>query len=101
MLDPRAVTTKSIMPSYPWLAAKDIDFGILRKKFSVLRNLGTPYSEDEVANADAHAEQQAKVIAQGLVAEGGPQGLEHKEIVAVIAYLQALGQKAIEPGVAK
>jgi cytochrome c oxidase cbb3-type subunit I/II len=94
MLDPRAVTPKSIMPSYGWLEGKDTDFVILRKKFQVLKNLGVPYSDEQVANADVMAEKQAKEIATALASEGGPAGLERKEIVAVIAYLQALGQKA-------
>lgn len=93
MIDPRAVTPLSIMPAYPWLVRKDIDFLSLRKKFSVLRSLGTPYSDDEVANADMHAEKEAKLISDQLALEGGPKNLEHKEILALIAYLQALGQK--------
>lgn len=93
MIDPRAVTPLSIMPSYPWLERKTIDYLILRKKTSVLRNLGTPYSDDEVANADMLAEKEAKVIGDRLAEEGGPKNLHNKEIVALIAYLQALGQK--------
>jgi cytochrome c oxidase cbb3-type subunit I/II len=93
MVDPRAVTPKSIMPSYPWLLEKKTDFLGLRKRVSVLRFLGVPYSDEEVSQADRLAEKQAKTIADGLVAQGGPPGLENKEIVAMIAYLQALGQK--------
>jgi cytochrome c oxidase cbb3-type subunit I/II len=93
MIDPRAVTPLSIMPAYPWLERHKIDFVILRKKLSVMRNLGVPYSDDEVANADILAERQAKTIADGLAEQGGPKGLEDKEITAMIAYLQALGQK--------
>ncbi len=96
MLNPRVVTPQSIMPNYIWLATNDTDFLVLRKKFSVLKNMGTPYSDDQVANADIHAEKQAKEIAKSLEAQGGPSGLERKEIVAMIAYLQALGQKAKE-----
>lgn len=98
MMDPRAVTPKSIMPSYGWLDGKDTDFVILRRKFQVLKNLGVPYTDDEVANADVAAEKQATEIATALKAEGGPAGLERKEIVALIAYLQALGQKAKKVG---
>jgi cytochrome c oxidase cbb3-type subunit I/II len=93
MIDPRAVSSLSIMPAYPWLEKKDIDFVSLRKKFSIMRNLGVPYSDDDVANADVNAEKQAKEIADRLAADGAPQSLERKEIVALIAYLQALGQK--------
>lgn len=94
MINPRAVVEKSIMPSYSWLAQDTTDFLSLRKKVSVLRNLGVPYSEAQVGDADRLAEIQAKLVADGLKAQGGPDGLERKEIVALIAYLQALGQKA-------
>lgn len=93
MIDPRAVTANSIMPGYSWLERKDTDFLSLRKKVSVMRNLGVPYSDAEVADADRLAEQQSAAIAKDLQAQGGPAGLEHKEIVALIAYLQSLGQK--------
>lgn len=93
MVDPRAVTPKSIMPSYPWLAEKDADFLSLRKKLSVMKMVGVPYADDIVANADIHAQKQAQQIAADLEANGAPKGLEKKEIIALIAYLQALGQK--------
>ncbi|MGZ3723723.1 MAG: cbb3-type cytochrome c oxidase subunit II, partial [Bdellovibrionales bacterium] len=97
MLNPRDVTARSIMPNYPWLAEHKTDFDILRKKLSVLRRLGVPYSDDEVANADIVAQKQALEIAKDLEAQGGPKGLEDKEIVALVAYLQSLGQKFKSP----
>lgn len=102
MVDPRSMTEKSIMPNYPWLMAKSTDFLSLRKKTEVLKNLGVPYDDATVANADLLAEKEAAVIAKEIEAEGGPAHLEGKQIVALIAYLQALGQKkpiapAIEP----
>lgn len=92
MMDPRSVTPGSIMPKYSWLAHAKIDFPLIRKKLSVMKNLGVPYSEDEVANGDMQAELQAKKIATGLEQAGAPAGLENKEITALIAYMQALGQ---------
>jgi cytochrome c oxidase cbb3-type subunit I/II len=97
MVNPRSTTPLSIMPPYSWLERKTTDFVSLRRKFQVLQYLGVPYSDDEVANADIAAEKQAKEIAENLVREGGPAGLERKEIVALIAYLQALGQKGKTP----
>ena len=93
MMDPRAVTPKSIMPNYPWLAEKKTDFLVLRKKLSVMHKLGVPYEQDVIANADIYAQKQAKGIAEDLEHNGGPKGLENKEIVALIAYIQSLGQK--------
>lgn len=93
MIDPRSVTPKSLMPAYPWLLAKNVDFTTLRKKLSVMRMVGVPYEDDIVANADIHAQKEAKVIAEDLAANGAPAGLEKTELIALIAYLQALGQK--------
>jgi cytochrome c oxidase cbb3-type subunit I/II len=81
------------MPSYPWLAEKNTDFLILRKKLSVMKIVGVPYEDEVVGNADIHAQKQALEIAADLEKNGAPKGLEKKEIIALIAYLQALGQK--------
>jgi cytochrome c oxidase cbb3-type subunit I/II len=85
------------MPKYGWLVTKDTDFLTLRKEFSVLKMMGVPYDEETVANADIIAQKQAAEVAASLVSQGAPAGLEKKQIVALIAYLQALGQKAQVP----
>ncbi len=97
MNNPRDVVSLSIMPNYPWLLTKKTDFYSLRKKLSVMKYLGVPYRSGIVANADRHAEEEARIIAQDLRAQGVKDDqLEQKEIVALIAYLQALGQKALD-----
>lgn len=93
MINPREIVEKSIMPSYPWLANRQTDFLTLRKKLSVLNQLGVPYDRDTIANADIVAQKEAKIIAEQLEKEGAPAGLEKQQIVALIAYLQALGLK--------
>jgi cytochrome c oxidase cbb3-type subunit I/II len=50
-----------------------------------------PYSEAELANGVENAKAQAADIAGKIVAQGGPKGLEDKDVVAVIAYLQRIG----------
>lgn len=101
MLDPRAITDKSIMPAYPWLVSKNTDFAVLRRKLTVMKNLGVPYSDDTIANADIVAQKEALAVAKELEAQGAPAGLEKKQIVALIAYLQALGQKSVPAGEGK
>ena len=97
MIDPRAITPKSIMPAYPWLASSKLDYTILRKKFSVMRMLGVPYTDDEVANADINAEKQAAVIYEGLLEQDASlKSIKDTEMIALIAYLQSLGQKSPE-----
>lgn len=93
MIDPRQIQPKSIMPAYDWLAKKTIDYSQIKKKLNVLRNLGVPYTDQQVQNADLDAERQAQEIAEGLKQQGVTGKLDNKEILAMIAYLQALGQK--------
>lgn len=94
MNNPRDVIEQSIMPSYPWLLTKKTKFYDLRRKLSVMKTLGVPYKPETVANADKVAEEEAQLIAEALREQGVKDThLEQKEIVALIAYLQALGQK--------
>jgi cytochrome c oxidase cbb3-type subunit I/II len=91
MEDPRQVTPKSIMPSYPWLLEKKTDFASLEAKLKAMQAVGVPYSDDDAKTAVANAQAQAKDIAAGLEKQGVPAGMEDKEIVALIAYMQRLG----------
>jgi cytochrome c oxidase cbb3-type subunit I/II len=94
MLNPRDVVSMSIMPSYPWLLSNKTDFYSLRRKISAMKTLGVPYSREVIVNADVVAEKQAKQIADELRDQGvDVEQLERKEIIALIGYLQALGQK--------
>jgi cytochrome c oxidase cbb3-type subunit I/II len=90
--DPREITPNSIMPAYHWLSKNKIDFSILVKKLSVMKSLGVPYSESEVSMATESARADAKLISEALLKDGAPAGLEDKEVVALIAYLQRLGK---------
>ena len=50
--------------------------------------------------AEDMARLQAKDVATEIAAEGGPAGLENKEIVALVAYLQRLGTDIKKGGLA-
>jgi cytochrome c oxidase cbb3-type subunit I/II len=99
MQDPRSTTPGSIMPSYPWLFTSKIAFEKVQGRVDVMAMLGVPYGES-VKRAEAEAREQAKAIAAAVVAQGGPAGLEDKEITALVAYLQRLGTdlKKAAPG---
>ncbi|HJW33890.1 MAG TPA: cytochrome-c oxidase, cbb3-type subunit I [Holophagaceae bacterium] len=94
MDDPRVMTPGSIMPAYTWMLRDKTEFMPLRKKLAVLKTTGVPYTADQIQNAEQDARAQAKKIADGLVAQGGPRNMEDREIVALIAYLQKLGKAA-------
>jgi cytochrome c oxidase cbb3-type subunit 2 len=70
--NPRNVVPESNMPAYPWLAKTTVDASDIGTKLRVLRGLGHPYSDEDIAGAAA--------------------ALAGKtEQDALIAYLQGLG----------
>lgn len=72
LINPRDVVPESIMPAYPWLDSTQVDSSDIQKKMKVLRNLGAPYSDEEIEQASAQLE-------------------DKTEMDAIIAYLQMLG----------
>lgn len=89
--EPRTVTAGSIMPRYVWLFENKIEYNSLVKKMSVMKQLGVPYSQEDVDNSVAVAQEQATGIANGLASSGVPAKIADKEVVALIAYIQRLG----------
>ena len=78
------------MPNYSWLLDDDIDYDFTERKIKAMQRLGVPYSKEEKKNAVANAKAQAKLIGDDL-ANQGVKGMESKEVVALIAYLQRIG----------
>ncbi len=92
MIDPRIASPGSIMPQYPHLADNVLDLSELPAKINALRKLGTPYPNGFEKQAIAEAQKQAVEIARRLKEQGvKDEGMEDKEMMAIIAYLQRLG----------
>jgi cytochrome c oxidase cbb3-type subunit I/II len=110
MWNPQATTTGSIMPAYKWMFDnKKMKHDDIQKKMSVMKTLGVPYTDAEIANAFISIEKQALEIEKGLETDpnfsksyaaskekakltGEPfVQMKDREIVALIAYLQRLG----------
>lgn len=72
LYNPRDVVPESIMPAYPWLFKNTLDGDATPAKMRTLRQLGVPYTDEDIANATAEVR--------------GTQ-----EITALVAYLQQLG----------
>ncbi|MEZ5599239.1 MAG: cytochrome-c oxidase, cbb3-type subunit II [Pseudomonadales bacterium] len=72
LMDPRSVVPVSNMPAYSWLFESTLDGADTAKKMEVLRTLGVPYTDADIAGAK-------DAVAGTLEAE------------ALIAYLQSLG----------
>ena len=90
MLDPRSTSPGSIMPAYPWLYEKKLDYSLVGDKISAMRSLGVPYEPGYEKRAADDLVRQARRIARGLQ-ESGFDVTYDRRIVALIAYLQRLG----------
>jgi cytochrome c oxidase cbb3-type subunit I/II len=91
MLDPRELTPGSNMPSYKHLADTHIDFANTPDKLRAMRNVGVPYTPEEIARASQSADRAARIIVAGLAHDAHVQVATDSELVALIGYLQRLG----------
>ncbi len=94
---PASMAEGSIMPNYSWLAVDDMDLSTAKRKLTVLAGFpcGTPYTQQQIDNAETDARAQAKGIADELHKEprlADAKDLEKKEVIALIAYIQRLGK---------
>jgi cytochrome c oxidase cbb3-type subunit II len=102
MTDPRAVVPESVMPGYPFLAKRELDYGDIAERLKVLRIEGVPYTDEMIESAKADLERQAGANAEALQDflarypkaqvrpfDGDPSYVS--ELDAVIAYMQMLG----------
>jgi cytochrome c oxidase cbb3-type subunit 2 len=100
--NPRAVVPESIMPAYPWLAKRELDYKDIADRLTVLREEGVPYTDEDIKDAKADVDRQVDPNAEGLKDflarypkaqvrqfDGDPRYVS--ELDAVIAYLQMLG----------
>ncbi|MEL0169520.1 MAG: cytochrome-c oxidase, cbb3-type subunit II [Pseudomonadaceae bacterium] len=72
LIKPQDVVPESKMPAFPWLQDGVLDGKYTAKKMEVLRSMGVPYTDEDIAGA--------KEAVQGV-----------SEMDALIAYLQHLG----------
>jgi cytochrome c oxidase cbb3-type subunit 2 len=99
--NPRAVVPESIMPSYAFLKEHEITVKDVGMDLKANVDVGVPYSDDMIANAEADMKMQADPNADttALLArypkakvgdfDGDPKKLT--EMDALVAYLQMLG----------
>ena len=90
--NPRQINERSVMPSYAWMLTKDLDFAGIPSRLRAQSRVGVPYNEATIAGGDGLARKQAAEMAQQIVDQKGPSGLENKQVVALVAYLQRLGK---------
>ena len=100
--DPRSVVPESIMPGYAFLADKDLKGEDMTAHLKALRAVGVPYSDEDLAqaNADLRAQADPEMDSSDLMKrypkaqardfDGNPSRLT--EMDALVAYLQILGR---------
>jgi cytochrome c oxidase cbb3-type subunit 2 len=103
MRDPRSVVPESVMPGYPFLEKRKLEYGDVAARLRALRITGVPYTDEmiEKAQADLAAQvapdtKEAKeLLARYPKAQvrkfDGVQSAEPSELDALVAYLQMLG----------
>jgi cytochrome c oxidase cbb3-type subunit 2 len=99
--DPRAVVPESIMPTYPFLAERDLKAGDMSGDLTALARVGVPYDKDAIAAANDDLKAQADPSADSTALakrypkaqvrdfDGDPNRLT--EMDALVAYLQMIG----------
>jgi cytochrome c oxidase cbb3-type subunit 2 len=102
MTDPRSVVPESIMPGYPFLARRRLDYSDIEAHLRANIAVGVPYTDDMVANARADIVNQADpdngdsdaLLQRYPKASIGPLDGNPmiSELDALIAYLQILGR---------
>ena len=100
--NPRNIEPRSNMPAFAFLAQRELDTSLTAQRLRVLRSLGHPYSDAEIADAAADAAAHAAQIAASLRADGVQldEVQERSETLALIAYVQTLGRAVQEQPVA-
>ena len=93
-LNPRDIEPRSNMPAFAFLSRQALDLSDASRKLEVMRGLGTPYGDEQVAAAEADARAQAAQVAASLRAAGVAldEAQAQSETIALIAYLQTLGR---------
>ena len=102
LINPRMVVPESVMPGYPFLAQKDLDFDDAAEHLKTLRTVGVPYTEEQIAKAADDLRIQASGDEDGIeelearypkapIGDFDGDASRITELDAVIAYLQMRG----------
>ncbi|MCW8916191.1 MAG: cytochrome-c oxidase, cbb3-type subunit II [Magnetovibrio sp.] len=102
LINPREVVPESIMPGYPFLAGRELSTKTIAADMQTLRVVGTPYTDDQIKNAEADMLAQANPNADGaedtearypkaVIGNFDGDVSVLTEMDALVAYLQMMG----------
>ena len=101
LINPREVVPESIMPGYPFLVEKPLYFDDIAAHMETLRIVGTPYTDEQIANAiaDLRAQANPETVDPEAMQARYPKAVAADfdgktlitEMDALVAYLQVMG----------
>ncbi len=99
LANPQSMVPESLMPRYAFLANREVDPTRVARHLRANKTVGTPYTEEQVANVAADLAAQADVNAEPeALAKRYPKAVQVQgdgrrvtEMDALVAYLQVLG----------
>ncbi|MEM9704073.1 MAG: cytochrome-c oxidase, cbb3-type subunit II, partial [Planctomycetota bacterium] len=89
--NPEEYSPGSVMPAYQHLIDEKLNYNRIPERVRNAELLGAPYEFPDEEAIKADAKRQAAEIAQSIVAQNGPAGMDERTVIALIAYLQRLG----------
>jgi len=102
MINPRSVVPESVMPGYPFLAERELDYDDIQDQLKTNAIVGVPYTDEMIEAAKADLEAQSgkdSADVEALLArypkaqarsfDGNPEKVT--ELDALVAYMQMLG----------
>lgn len=106
LIAPRSLVPESLMPNYKFLAHTPLDLSDMHNRLVILKLLGVPYSDEDVNNFEedikiqlglitdqAKLESFSKRYPKTFVRKFHEKSADITEMDAIVAYLQALGNK--------
>jgi cytochrome c oxidase cbb3-type subunit 2 len=99
LINPQSMVPESLMPRYAFLANREVNVAKVARAVRANKAVGTPYSEEQVANvaadlaaqADPNADPEALAKRYPKAVQVPGDGRRVTELDALVAYLQVLG----------
>ncbi|KIE04568.1 Cytochrome c oxidase, cbb3-type, subunit II [Candidatus Jidaibacter acanthamoeba] len=106
LIDPRSLVPESIMPSYPFLHTTKLDYSKISHEMKTMKMIGVPYTDQDIKNYENDIKIQTGIITEdkqiidfqsrynkAAVRKFDKEADNITELDALVAYLQAIGNK--------
>ncbi|AIF81774.1 cytochrome c oxidase, cbb3-type subunit II [endosymbiont of Acanthamoeba sp. UWC8] len=106
LIDPRSLVPESIMPSYPFLHTTKLDYSKIADEMKTMKMIGVPYTDQDIKDYENDIKIQTGIITEdkqitdfqsrynkAAVRKFDKEAENITELDALVAYLQAIGNK--------